>query len=303
MDRDIVLRTRGLVKQFGALKAVQGVDLCVPLGEVYGFLGPNGAGKTTTIGMLLGLVYPTAGEIEVLGQPVSPTRTQALRRVGALIGAPALEPYLSARENLRLAAMLHPGLDSRRIDEVLELVGLTEAAHRPAGKFSTGMKQRLGLALALLDSPELLILDEPTNGMDPAGMREVRLMLANLSAQGITIFLSSHLLHEIEQVCTRVAVLNKGRVVAEGEVSQLLGSRAASAPVIQIQVDDPHRAADLLASLPGARAIQPNGQYLTVQGVTGQDVIRHLVTAGLVPSEVINNKPDLESLFLELTGE
>lgn len=294
---EFVLQTHRLQKTFGPLRAVEEVSLSVPRGQVYGFLGPNGAGKTTTIGMILGLLYPTAGEVTLFGEKVTPRRTQALRRVGALVGAPALVPYLTARQNLALLARLAPGLPARRLDETLQRAGLSEAADRKAGQFSTGMKQRLGLALALLHRPELLILDEPTNGMDPAGMREVRVLLRELAAEGVTVFISSHLLHEIEQVCDRVAVLSKGRVVAQGAVAELLGGQA----VVRVQVDSPAAAAELLARLPGARDIQPNGIYVTVGGVSSQAVVAHLVAGGCVPSEVVITRSDLESLFLELT--
>lgn len=300
---NIILQTHRLEKHFDKVKAVQGIDLRVRRGEVYGFLGPNGAGKTTTIGMLLGLIYPSGGTIELFGKPVDPNHTAPLHQVGALVGSPALVPYLSARENLRTMARLFPGLPKGRIDEVLEWIGLKEAADRPAGKFSTGMKQRLGLGLALLNKPELLVLDEPTNGMDPGGMREIRLLLTGLAQQGMTIFLSSHLLHEVEQVCTRVAVLNKGKIVAEGEVSALLGNRRQAQALVKVQIEQPRRAAELLAQLPGANNIQPNGEYVTVSGVSSQAVIKHLVECGSIPSEVVNVRPDLESLFLELTQE
>src|SRR5574341_2244653 len=190
MSTEIVLQTHNLQKLFGPVRAVEDVSLQVQRGEVVGFLGPNGAGKTTTIGMILGLLYPTAGIVELFGKPVTPTRNVPLRRVGALVGAPSFVPYLSARENLRLMARLHPGLPATRIEETLALVGLREAASRAAGSFSSGMKQRLGLAMALLHRPELLILDEPTNGMDPAGMREMRTLLRELAGRGVTVMLS-----------------------------------------------------------------------------------------------------------------
>jgi ABC-type multidrug transport system ATPase subunit len=300
MQTDIVFEVHQLEKRYGENRAVQGIDLCVRRGEIYGFLGPNGAGKTTTIGMALGLIYPTAGEIRLFGQPVRPGDTRPLRRVGALVGSPSIVPYLSARQNLSLMARLFPHLPKGRVDEVLEWIGLSEAADRTAGKFSTGMKQRLGLGMALIDHPELLILDEPTNGMDPAGMREVRLLLASLAEQGITIFISSHLLNEIEQVCTRVAVLNRGKVVAEGPVSELLG-HAFGQPLVKIQVDAPQEAAGLLRAMPGAANIQVNGEAVTVARVTSQSVILHLVSHGVVPKEVVNLRPNLEALFLELT--
>ena len=298
MSNTIILQTHQLKKHFGTVHAVEEVNLSVASRRVYGFLGPNGAGKTTTIGMLLGLIHPTAGQIELWGEPLTPNRNRVLRRVGALVGGPALVPYLSARENLRLAARLHPGLPPNRIDAVLETVGLTGVAHRTAGQFSTGMKQRLGLALALLHQPELLILDEPTNGMDPAGMREMRLLLRTLVDQGMTIFLSSHLLHEVEQVCDEVTVLNKGRVVAQGPVAELLGRRAAA---VKVRVPSPAEAATLLLTLPGAGEVVPDGAYVTVSGVSSEVVVKHLTSCGIIPSEVTQARPDLESLFLELT--
>lgn len=302
MENDVVLQINQLQKRFGTVQAVQNVNLSVRRGEIYGFLGPNGAGKTTTIGMILGLIHPTSGEIYLFGQRVQSDGTKVLRRTGALVGAPALIPYLTARENLRLMAKLYPALPRERIDEVLDLVGLHEAADRPAGKFSTGMKQRLGLGLALLNQPDLLILDEPTNGMDPAGMREVRLLLAGLAEQGMTIFLSSHLLHEVEQVCTHVAVLNKGCVVAEGPVKSLLGPGKGQ-PTVRLRANSPTETGRLLMHMPGTRGVQANGEYVTVSGVTGKAVIQYLVMHGETPEEVMVVRPDLESLYLELTQE
>ena len=299
MQPEPVLQTHQLKKTFGGLHAVEEVSLSVSRGLVYGFLGPNGAGKTTTIGMLLGLIHPTAGKISLFGEPLTPARTHPLRRVGALVGAPALVPYLSARQNLELLARLSPGLPPNRVMETLERVGLKEAASRKAGQFSTGMKQRLGLGMALLHAPELLILDEPTNGMDPSGMREIRTLLRELASQGVTVFLSSHLLHEVEQVCDRVAVLKRGRVVAEGEVKDLVGEQS----VVRVRVASPLEAAALLHSLPGAAGIQPNGAYVTVTGVSSQAVVGHLAAHGILPSEVTTGRPDLESIYLELTNE
>jgi ABC-type multidrug transport system ATPase subunit len=294
-----ILQTIDLKKYFGKVHAVDGVSLNVQHGEVFGFLGPNGAGKTTTIGMVLGLLHPTAGDIHLFEQPFKPEHNTTLGRVGALVGAPALLPYLSARDNLSLLARLHPGTPPSRICEILEQVGLGEAINRKAGKFSSGMKQRLGLAMALLNSPELLILDEPTNGMDPAGMREIRILLRSLADQGVTVFLSSHLLHEVEQVCDRVAVLNKGKIVAQGSVNDLLGQKS----VVRVRVSSPTEAATALGSLQGACDIQPNGAYVSVSGVSSQEVVAHLVANSIIPSEVSTGQNDLESLFLELTHE
>jgi ABC-type multidrug transport system ATPase subunit len=298
MDNTI-LQTIELKKYFCSVHAVDGVNLLVQHGEVFGFLGPNGAGKTTTIGMVLGLLHPTAGEIHLFEQPLKPTHNSSLRRVGALVGAPSLIPYLSARDNLSLLVRLHPTTPAGRIGEVLEQVGLSEAANRKAGKFSSGMKQRLGLAMALLNDPELLILDEPTNGMDPAGMREIRILLRSLAEKGVTVFLSSHLLHEVEQVCDRVAVLNKGKIVAQGAVHELLGQKS----VVRVRVDSPTETAAVLASLPGALDIHANGADVSVSGVSSQEVVAHLVSHSIIPSEVSSGQNDLESLFLELTQD
>ncbi|MCA9926859.1 MAG: ATP-binding cassette domain-containing protein, partial [Anaerolineales bacterium] len=206
---------------FGGVTAVQNVNLQVRPGSVFGFLGPNGAGKTTTIGMLLGLIHPTAGEAQLFGQTVTPTHNQVLRRVGALIGAPTLLPYLSGRDNLRLLARLQPDMDDAQVDAVLERVGMSAAANRKVKGYSTGMKQRIGLAAALMHQPELIILDEPTSGLDPAGMREVRDLLRELAADGMTIFLSSHLLHEVAQVCDHIAIIHNGQIVTQGAIDAL----------------------------------------------------------------------------------
>ena len=300
MTNETVLSIRNLEKRFGSVQAVRGVSLDVRRGEVFGFLGPNGAGKTTTIGMVLGLIHATGGQVEVLGSPVRPGQTGALREVGALVGASAsLVPYLTARENLRLVARLHPEVDAARIEETLALIGLADAADRKAGQFSTGMKQRLGLGMALLHRPELLILDEPTNGMDPAGMREVRNLLRKLADDGVTVFLSSHLLHEIEQVCDRVAVLNRGAVVATGAVADLIGGQA----VVRVRADDPAAAARVLAALSEQPEVELNGVALTIRGLDSKSVIVRLVEAGIVPSEVTVVQADLESLFMELTQQ
>lgn len=294
-----ILTTDNLHKRFGDVQAVRGVSLNVAEGEIFGFLGPNGAGKTTTIGMLLGLIHPTSGDVAVFGERVTPTHTAPLKQVGALVGATASTvPHLSGRQNLQLVANLHPHLSRTCIDEVLELVDLTEAAHRRVKTYSTGMRQRLGLAMALLPEPRLLVLDEPTNGMDPAGMREVRLLLQGLADEGITIFLSSHLLHEVEQICTRVAMLRQGEVVAQGAVNDLLGGEQL---VVKVRVPEPTVAAAHLAGLPGVE-VEPNGQTITVTGATSEDVVRQLTQQGIIPTEVTSTKRDLEHLFIELTA-
>ena len=294
---EIILQTYDLSKSFGSVAAVQNVNLQVQQGEVFGFLGPNGAGKTTTIGMLLSLIHPTNGRIELFGQSLSPAQNRSLRRVGSLVGAPALVPYLSGRRNLQLLTRLHAGVGEERITAVLEQVDMIDAARRPVAKYSTGMKQRLGLAAALLHEPELVILDEPINGLDPAGMREIRNLIRRLVDDGVTVFLSSHLLHEVEQVCDRIAVINRGQIVAQGTVADLQQGRQW----VKLRVAAPARAAEVLRSLPEAGKIEVNGAYVYVEGVTGETAVAHLADHGIIPGEVSTQQSDLETLFLELT--
>jgi ABC-2 type transport system ATP-binding protein len=275
----LIIETQQLTKRYGSLLAVDALTLNVEKGEVFGFLGPNGAGKTTTIGMLLGLLQPSAGSVRLCGQPVTLRRSTILQRVGALVADPGFLPDLSGRENLRLLAYLHPGVTAQRIEEVLAQVGMQKDTRRKVKTYSTGMKQRLGLAMAMMHQPELLVLDEPTNGLDPAGMKEVRDLLRALPSQGVTVFLSSHLLHEIEQICDRVMVLNHGRV---GDVPGTL---------------------EVLRAVPGVSKVAVDGSWVDVQGVPPEIVIESLVNKHLTPSEVTSGDLDLESVFLELTQD
>jgi ABC-2 type transport system ATP-binding protein len=295
---EIVLQTHQLRKEYGSVTAVNQIDLTVRRGELYGFLGPNGAGKTTTIGMALGLVAPSSGRVEIFGETVTPHQTRPLRRVGSLVGAPSLLPYLSGKENLRLLARLSDDMHNGRVDEVIERVGMTESAGRKVQGYSTGMKQRIGLAAALLHRPDLIILDEPTNGLDPKGMREVRQLLRDLAAGGVTIFLSSHLLYEVEQICDRVSVLSRGQIVAEGSVSDLLDEQKMT---VKIAVAAPAEAEAALQSLAGVEKVTINGHYLNVSGVSGEEIVRHLAQHHIYPGEVLPQRVDLESLFLEMT--
>jgi ABC-2 type transport system ATP-binding protein len=300
-----VISTDSLVKRFSDVDAVAGIDLRVPRGGVYGFLGPNGAGKTTTIRILLGLVRPTRGSASLFGEPVAPGRA-VLDRVGALVERPAFYPYLSATDNLRVfgfsRGMTEPLLASA-VPEALDRVGLSEAAKRKAGRFSTGMRQRLGIAAALLGRPELVILDEPANGLDPNGVVDIRNLIRSLAGDGITIFLSSHVLPEVEQLCQRVAILQAGRIVAEGETQVMLqqGER------LFVRFDDVETARRARA------AIDSYGTAFTADGDTaflleaatarGSDVIRHLGAEQLYPAEVSLRRQSLERVFIELTGE
>jgi ABC-2 type transport system ATP-binding protein len=295
------IATYGLSKRFEDLMAVDDLSLAVEPGTLYGFLGPNGAGKSTTIRMLLGLVFPTAGRIELLGQPVG----DQLRRVGALVEEPAFWGYLSGRRNLQYHARASgPPQDRRdrlaRIEEMLQLVGLGEAADKKVKAYSHGMRQRLGIARALLGVPELLVLDEPTTGLDPAGMREVRQLLRSLADRGITVFVSSHLLAEVEAMCDRVGVLAHGRLVAEGSPTAL----RPSGNVLRVTIDDPHRAREALAGLDHLEVEPIGADELRVRlapPMTAAQVTATLVRAGLAVSAVIPEREKLEDVFLALT--
>ena len=235
----------------------------------------------------------------MLGQRVTPNHVHALKDVGALLGAPAFVPYLSAWDNIELVSRLTPGVDKKRIEEVIELVGLTDAARKKVSKFSTGMKQRVGLAMALVHHPRFVILDEPTNGLDPAGMREIRQLLRSLVENGTSVLLSSHLLNEVQQVCDRIAVLNKGRVVAQGRVDDLLNGQK---PSVRLTVSDTEAAVRAFESLQGVENIQTNGESIIVMGVPSQVVMNHLLQHHIVPIEITAQKSDLESLFMDVTS-
>ena len=290
--------TRGLTKRFGSVLAVDHVDLDVRAGDRYGFLGPNGSGKTTVIRMLLGLVFATSGEIEVLGKPVPARLREVLPRVGALVEGPSAYGHLSGRANLALidAAGRAGGRRTRRcrIDQALEHVGLAGIDGRPVRKYSLGMRQRLGLAAALLRAPTLLVLDEPANGLDPQGIREIRDLLAGLNQAGTTVFLSSHQLAEVEQLCTRVGVVDRGRLVLQQELSAL---RPATGRVI-IRSPDADRAA---AELNG-RIASRDGDRLVVAGADPAELNARLVAAGLRITEIRPERRSLEDLVLQLTS-
>ncbi|SFW69967.1 ABC-2 type transport system ATP-binding protein [Amycolatopsis australiensis] len=264
-------------------------------GEVYGFLGPNGAGKTTTLRMLLGLIRPTSGRVRLFGAGPGPA---SLARVGALIEGPAFYPYLSGRANLRVLAD-HAGVPRARVDGVLDVVSLADRAKDRYSTYSLGMKQRLGLAAALLKDPELVVLDEPTNGLDPAGMADMRVTLRDLAAGGCTVLLSSHLLAEVEQICDRVGVLDHGRLVAETTVA---GLRAGGA--LRVVPDPVERAREHLERRYGAGRVRVDGNALELDVDPGQAgrVNAELVGAGCTVTELRWHEPDLEQTFLALTG-
>lgn len=300
------LVTSGLTKKFGSQVAVDHLSLNVPQGSVFGFLGPNGSGKTTTIRMLLGLATPTSGTVTVLGHAIPKELEGALPRVGALVEGPAFYPFLSGRKNLlRMDAadrFSDPGTRRARVDQALDRVGLQNAAEKKAGNYSLGMKQRLGLANALLKPRDLLVLDEPTNGLDPQGTREVRNLIRSLAEDGITIFLSSHLLSEIEQLCSHVAVMTEGRLVAQGTLEELRNHQDTR---LVVQVDKPKPALALLKK--HGIAAQNTGDN-TLVGVVAKDanvagINLALVAAGIQVSHLALQRPSLEDYFVELTGE
>jgi ABC-2 type transport system ATP-binding protein len=293
-----VIATRGLVKRFGRLRAVDGIDLDVRAGDVYGFLGANGSGKTTTVRMLLGLVLPTSGEIELLGGRMPRAGRRVLPRVGALIEAPAAYGHLSGRENLALLDASGPGGPWRtrksRIAEVLEQVGLGGVGRRPVKAYSLGMRQRLGLAGALLRRPELLILDEPTNGLDPQGITEIRNLLLELHRAGTTVFLSSHLLAEVEQLCTRVGVLDRGRLVLQEELATLTAPTGATV----VRTPTPDRVRQAL----DGRVTAIDGERVVVRGADPAEVNRLLVSAGIPVTGLALQRPSLEEVVLAAAG-
>ncbi len=313
--RPAAVRTDGLTKRFrGGQVAVNGIGLEVLYGSVYGFLGPNGSGKTTTIRMLLDLITPTAGSHELLGRPMPHAAAEVLPRVGALVEGPAFHPQLSGWANLaRLDAAdrtADPGTARRRIGAALDRVGLSAAARKRYRAYSQGMRQRLGIAAALLQPRELLILDEPTNGLDPQGTREVRGLVAALAAEGVTVLLSSHLLSEVEQICSHVGVMHVGRLVAQGTLAELRSGQEAR---VRVETAEPGRAADTLRrlgltelSLDGAAA-GANGAARTAGARLGavppEAVVAALVHDGVPVRQFTVDRPALEDVFVSLTGE
>jgi ABC-2 type transport system ATP-binding protein len=296
-----VLRTRGLVKRYGKRLAVNGLNLEVRRGEIFGFLGPNGAGKTTTIRMLLGLIRPTAGEAEVLGRSVSHSGEAVLPRVGALVEQPALYPYMSGRDNLRTAAQVFGPVDDRRLDAVLEQVGLKGRDGDRARTYSLGMKQRLGVGMALIRDPELLILDEPANGLDPAGIVEMRDLMRRLASEGKTIFISSHVLGEVQQICTRVAIINLGKLVTESTVEDLTRGTGE----FRVAVERPEEALAFVRAQPwgaNARIDETGALLITSPSGKGRDLSVALVQAGFPPDKLEDHSESLEQVFLRVTG-
>ena len=297
-----VVETTGLTKRFGERTVVRDVELRVPRGSAFGYLGPNGAGKTTLIRVLLGLTPATAGSMKLLGLPVPQRRGEALARVGAIVEEPKFHGHLTGRENLRIVAAARGRDAFGRIDGALEQVGLTARAGDRVKTYSLGMKQRLGIARCLLADPELLLLDEPMNGLDPAGIQEFRAFVHRFVAEGRTIVLSSHLLDEVEKTCDHVAIVDQGIIVAQGSIAELRGEGGR---VVIVEVDEPARAIALLTAHAAVERVQDDGGLLQVMLRDGNDAVpalnRSLVEAGFAVRRLEPQQASLEQRFLEIT--
>ena len=305
MNDSLPVSARGLVKVYGELVAVDHVDLTVEKGDVFGYLGPNGAGKTTSLRMLLGLIRPTEGSISLFGRDPHVVGAKALDGVAGFVEGPTFYPYLTARRNLRLlAAYDHGDRRSKRsqIEELLELVELRDRGDDKVGGYSHGMRQRLGIAAALLRDPKLLLLDEPTTGLDPAGMRDMRDLVRRLASEGITVLLSSHLLGEVEELCNRVAIIRKGRIVYEGQLQDLLATAATG---YRLRSPDPDRARALLLNQPGIREVVSVDGSLRFQA--DEDAVAALSIAlgqaRIGVTALVPETASLEELFLGMTED
>jgi ABC-2 type transport system ATP-binding protein len=301
----LAVETRGLVKRFGANVAVNGVDLLIPRGCAFGYLGPNGAGKTTLIRVLLGLTRADAGSMSLLGHPVPRHRDVALARVGAIVDEPRFHGHLTGRQNLQVLAAAREPAARGRIDASLDRVGMLQRADDRVSKYSMGMRQRLGVAACLIGDPELLILDEPMNGLDPAGMHDMRDMIRSLVAEGRTVVLSSHLLDEVERTCDAVAIVDRGNVIRQGPITELL---AGTSVVLHVDCSEPDRAKTLLSATNLAATIdlEPGGLAITLPAGTTRDVIaelaRVLITEGIAVYRLQPVQASLEAWFLQVTS-
>ena len=303
-DGQWAVETHGLTKRFGENIAVNDVELLVPRGCAFGYLGPNGAGKTTLIRVLLGLTHAEAGTMFLLGHQVPRHRDVALARVGAIVDEPRFHGHLTGRQNLQILAAAREPAARSRIDPAMERVGILHRANDKVSKYSMGMRQRLGVAACLLGDPQLLILDEPMNGLDPAGMLDIRDMILSLVAEGRTVVLSSHLLDEVERTCDAVAIVDRGKVIRQGPISQLL---AGSSFEVQVECSDPGRASSLLVGTPFGAHVQagPDGLAISLPEGTDRDAIaeinRLLVEGGISIFRLQHIQASLESWFLEVT--
>ncbi len=298
---ELVVETHALTKRYASVLAVDSLSIQVPRGGVFGLLGPNGSGKTTTMSMLLGLVSPTSGTFRLLGRDTRSGRQEALHHIGAIVESPSFYPYLSGRMNLRYFQGIIGRGDSKDIERLLDLVGLSSRAHSKFSTYSQGMKQRLSIAYAMLGDPDLLFLDEPTNGLDPAGMAEVRELIRHLSTEGRTVLLSSHLLHEVEQVCDRVAILSRGRLIAQGAMRDILQQRGA----VRFTTTDDTRAAAIISALPWVASVTAENGYLTAEAPPERswELTKALADQGVSVKEMAPDQVSLERYFLEVTGD
>jgi ABC-type multidrug transport system ATPase subunit len=298
---EAAIETVNLGRSFGEFVAVDGINLEVPKGSIYGFLGPNGAGKSTTIRMLLGLIRPTTGQVRIFGDTVRQNQFSHFRSVGALVEAPSLYPHLSGRENLQITAILTDSA-AGKIDRALSIVGLTSAADQLISGYSQGMRQRLGLALALLNDPDLLILDEPTNGLDPAGIQRMRELIRSLPGEfGVTVFMSSHLLVEVQQVASHLGILHQGQLIFQGRLEDLMANQKEE---VFVEVDDLAAALHILVTA-GLEARKQGRHELVIPlfaGVDAAAINSLLVRGGIQVNKIIHEPSSLESIFMQLTG-
>jgi ABC-2 type transport system ATP-binding protein len=300
--RPIVLSTHGLTKDFKNLRAVDSLDLSVCKGDVFGFLGPNGYGKTTTIRMIFGLTFPTSGYVQVLDHKLPEERVKALRHLGGFVDDPMFYNNMTARRNLLLLGEMNGAVTEARVAEVLETVGLSERSKSKVGGFSHGMRQRLGIALALIHNPDIIVLDEPTSGLDPQGMKDVRELIRGLGAQGTTVFLSSHLLHEVELVCNRACIMSRGRVIVQGPVSDLHPASHA----VKVLTANQSKAFEIISAMAAPGATRHDEDYIVVDSGDSfvPEMVRKLVAGDVdVLAIVPALEQGLEDMFLELTAE
>jgi len=294
-----VLETEGLTRRFGRILAVDGLNLRVEEGDVYGFLGLNGAGKTTTIRMCLQLIRPTAGRVRIFGQDLRTSFISIMSQIGALVELPAYYPHLSARTNLEILRIMSPGIEPARIDHVLELVGLAARGDSAVRTYSQGMRQRLGIAMALLPRPRLVMLDEPTNGLDPQGIADIRAVLKDLNRRdGVTLLISSHLLHEVEVTCSRVGILKSGKLIEQESVEAILAKAGTS---VRIQADPAPRALEVVRAIPYVQGAASDGDGTVTVRVAPErraELNAELVKAGIKVSGFIPEQMTLESYFL-----
>ncbi|SES85977.1 ABC-2 type transport system ATP-binding protein [Anaerobranca gottschalkii DSM 13577] len=299
---NIVLTTENLTKKFKKKTVVDNLNISIQQGDIFGFLGPNGAGKTTTIRMLVGLIKPTSGKITIFGKDLQQDFTEVIKDIGAIVENPELYPFYTGRQNLIHFAKLSGEVDKNRIEEVIRLVRLENRIDTKVKTYSLGMRQRLGLAQALLNRPKLLILDEPTNGLDPQGMKEVREIISHLAREEkITIFISSHLLHEIEQLCNKVAIISNGKLVVQGKVEELLSKDQQRA---NIEVDNVSKAMEILNTLPFVQEVKSVDNKIKVKFVGDSlgKINKHLVLGDIEVKSLVKENGQLEEFFLNLTG-